>query len=84
MPRRKQQPEGLSGLAATGDRRASLEALRDLLARQLETAERDVPALARQLREVMAELDALPNPKEKSPVDELTRKRAARRSKAAS
>ena len=68
MPRRK-QPEGLSGLAATGDRRASLEALRDLLARQL--------------REVMAELDALPNPNEKSPVDELTRKRDARRSKAA-
>lgn len=82
MPRRT-QPEGLSGLAATGDRRSSLEALRDFLARQLETAERDVPALARQLREVMAELDALPNPMEKSPVDELTKKRAARRSKAA-
>lgn len=81
MPRKK--PETLSEFAAAGDRRKSLEALRDLLARQLETADRDVPALARQLREVMADLDALPNPHEKSRVDELNKRRAQRRAKAA-
>ena len=83
MARRRTQ-ETLSGLASGGDRRSTLEALRNLLAVQLETAERDVPALARQLREVMAELDSLPNPQEKSRVDELNKRRAQRRAKAAS
>ncbi len=83
MARRK-PVETLSDHAANGDRRGTLEALRNLLARQLETADRDVPALTRQLREVMAELEALPDPKETSRVDELNRKRAARRAKAAS
>ena len=83
MARRRTQ-ETLSGLAEGGDRRSTLEALRNLLAVQLETAERDVPALARQLREVMAELDSLPNPQEKSRVDELNKRRAQRRAKAAS
>lgn len=82
MPRRK-PVDSLAGHAGAGDRRAALEALRDLLARHLETADRDVPALARQLREVMAELDSLPNPQEKSKVDELNKRRAARRAKAA-
>ena len=83
MARRK-PAETLADHAAAGDRRGTLEALRNLLARQLEIADRDVPALTRQLREVMAELDALPNPKESSRVDELNRKRATRRAKAAS
>lgn len=82
MPR-KAAPSTLSGHATAGDRRAALESLRDLLARHLEIADRDVPALARQLREVMAELDSLPNPQETSKVDELNRKRTARRAKAA-
>lgn len=82
MARRK--PETLSDHAAAGDRRKSLESLRDLLARQLEISDRDVPALARQLREVMAEIDSLPNPKETSRVDELNKRRAERRAKAAS
>jgi len=83
MARRK-PVKTLSDHAANGDRRGTLEALRNLLARQLETADRDVPSLTRQLREVMAELEALPDPKETSRVDELNRKRAARRAKAAS
>jgi len=83
MARRRTQ-ETLSSLAGAGDRRGTLEALRNFLAAQLEIAERDVPALARQLREVMAEIDSLPNPQEKSRVDELNRRRAQRRAKAAS
>jgi hypothetical protein len=38
--------------------------------------------LAKQLRETMAELDALPDGKEKSTSDDLAAKRAARRSEA--
>jgi len=83
VPRARKVPETLAGLAATGDRRATLEALRNFLAAQLENSERDIPALAKQLRDTIAELDALPNPKETSRVDELNARRAARRSKAA-
>lgn len=83
MPRARKAPETLSDHAASGDRRATLEALRNFLASQLETAERDIPALAKQLRDTIAELDALPNAKETSRVDELNARRAARRSKAA-
>lgn len=80
-PRRK-PVDTLAGRAASGDRRATLEALRDLLAAQLQNADREIPALAKQLRDTLAELDGLPDAKEVSRVDELNARRSARRAKA--
>lgn len=71
---RKSLPDVVRG----GDRRASLEALRDWLALQLETAERDQAALARQLTVVLREIDELPNPAAESKLDDLANKRAIR------
>jgi len=74
----------LPEVVATGDRWASLVALRDLLAAQIEAAvPRDVAALSRQLRDVMADLDARPDAKA-SPVDELKERRTGRRKAASS
>ncbi len=52
----------LSQAAKSGDRRATLTALRDNLATAIENTEsgRDIAALSKRLMEVMAELDALP------------------------
>ncbi len=70
----------LTEVAATGDRRRTLEALRDALAANLVAADpANVAALAKQLRETVAELDGLPNAEVVSPVDVLAAKRAARR-----
>lgn len=76
-------PSGLAAAVAAG-RRDALTALRDHLALALEQAapERAAP-LAKELREVLRELDALAEPKG-STVDDLARRRAARRSAAAS
>ncbi|MGI5493873.1 hypothetical protein [Microtetraspora malaysiensis] len=75
----------VSTVVAEGDRRASLEAIRDKLARELHDAEgRDAAAIAKELRATIAELDALPGGKEVSAVDELNARRAARRADAAS
>ena len=72
----------LSEVVALGDRRASLVALRDFLAAQLLVAERDVPALARQLTNVLNEIDAIPAPDVESKLDDLGSKRAKRRAAA--
>ena len=50
--------------AASGSRRDVLEALRDKLAASIQDCDsgRDVAALSKRLMEVMAELDALPQP----------------------
>lgn len=75
---------GLEAVTSTGDRRASLEALRDRLAGAIDDPDcpaRDLAALSRQLVMVMAELDALPVP-EGSAVDTLRDELAARRSAA--
>ena len=69
----------LPEVVSAGDRRASLVALRDFLAAQLLTAERDVPALARQLTNVLNEIDAIPAPDMESKLDDLATKRAKRR-----
>lgn len=75
----------VSAVIADGDRRASLEAIRDKLGRELEQAVgRDAATIAKELRAVIAELDALPGGKEASTVDELHARRAARRADAAS
>lgn len=67
--------------AEQGDRRATLEALRDRLARQIEDTDsgRDVAALGRLLADVLAQLDSLPTSAEVSRADEIAARRAARR-----
>lgn len=53
--------------AKSGDRRATLMALRDSLAATIENCEsgRDMAALSKRLMEVMDELDAMPDPTER-------------------
>ncbi|MFI7707616.1 hypothetical protein [Nonomuraea sp. NPDC049480] len=67
-----------------GDRRKSLEAIRDKLAVELSAAEgRDAAAVAKELRATIAELEGLPDGKERSAVDELASRRADRLADAA-
>lgn len=56
--------------ARSGDKRATLEALRDKLAASVADCEsgRDVAALSKRLMEVMNELDAMPKPRAESPL----------------
>ena len=71
----------LSTVTAKGDRRQSLERLRQVLAEAIDDGPppRDLASLSRRLMSVLAELEALSEPKKgESPVDELRRKRAAR------
>lgn len=73
----------LPEIVATGDRRKSLEAVRDHLARNLVDAEgREVATIAKELRNVMAELYSLPGEREGSKSDELAERRARRRAAA--
>jgi len=82
MPARK-RPTNLTGVVATGDRVKSLEALRDVLAARLLASEDDrvVAPIAKQLSDVMRELEALTPPKVTDQVDEQRRKREERRAK---
>lgn len=74
----------LADVVAAGDRSESLRALRDFLARSLSSVEPDKAApLAKQLADVLRELDGLPQVKEANPVDDLASRRASRRSAAA-
>jgi hypothetical protein len=74
----------LPEIAATGDRLATLAALRDLLAESLiDASPRDRASLARQLTAVLAELEAAPT-QEASPVDDLAARRSSRRKAAGS
>jgi len=74
--------DSLAGVVAAGDHRGSLVALRDFLAAQLMVADRDVPALARQLTNVLNEINAVPAPDVESKLDDLESKRAKRRAAA--
>jgi hypothetical protein len=66
------------------DRRDRLEQLRDRLTEEVEAAEGPgLAPLARELRAVLAELDALPTPQAASPTDEIGSRRDERRRKAA-
>jgi hypothetical protein len=70
----------LPQIILAGDRRASLEAIRDHVAAELAVAgEQYVAGLARELRAVIAELDSLPGVREGSTSDDLVARRAARR-----
>lgn len=65
-------------------RRDDLEALRDLLRTGLPEAKvSELPALSRELRMVLAELDGLPEVGSTAPADEIARKRLERRQQAA-
>ena len=61
--------------ARSGDKRGTLEALRDKLASTIDGCEsgRDVAALSRRLIDVINELDAMPKPKPESPLEKARR-----------
>ena len=63
----------LVSAARSGNRRETLEALRDKIASSIQDCEsgRDVAALSKRLMEVMGELDALPKPSEDDDLEEL-------------
>jgi hypothetical protein len=68
-----------------GNRLKSLEALRDMLAATVQSADAPyVAALSKQLADVLREIDALNPPKQVSTIDDLAARRAERRKKAAS
>ena len=72
----------LTDAAATGDRIAALQALRDKLAQELDACEssRDTAALAGRLQSVLADLDAVGPPiAAETPLDVLRARRAERR-----
>jgi hypothetical protein len=77
----KRQPPTLDAVVAKGDRRASLEALRDGLAATFVEASPGVRAqVASQLRATLAELAGLdPVVKKVSKADDLAARRKARR-----
>jgi hypothetical protein len=71
--------DGLAGVLAGGNTRASLVALRDFLARSLEECEskRDQAGLTARLMDVMDRIAALPAPLEGTALDELAQRRAS-------
>ncbi|MET9301773.1 hypothetical protein ABZX66_20865 [Micromonospora aurantiaca] len=73
-----------SSVVRNGDRRLSLEAIRDKLAFELDEAfGRDAATIAKELASVIRELDSIPGGKEVSTVDQLAARRAARLADAA-
>lgn len=75
------ESEGLVAVAATDDTAAILRALRADLAAQYAVSPAAYRAgLARELKDTIARLDALPNKSEVSAADEIAARRAARRS----
>ena len=71
----------ISDVAAGGDRFQTLVALRDRLARDLDTAEepRDVAQLVLRLTDVLQQIDEMPTSHEVSAADEIANRRLARR-----
>jgi hypothetical protein len=73
-----------SAVIKQGDRRLSLEAIRDKLAFELDEAfGRDAATIAKELASVIRELDSLPGGKEESTVDQLAARRKKRLADAA-
>lgn len=67
------------------ERRVTLADLRKRLVEAIGEVDdvRDLPALSKELRAVMAEIDSLPGGEEADPVDDLAAQRAARLARAA-
>ena len=63
----------------TDDRRTALVALRDAVAETIDAKDsaRDIAALSKRLMEIMAELDAMPDPAAEADPVEAARKRRA-------
>lgn len=61
----------------TGDRRTALVALRDAVAETIDAKDsaRDIAALSKRLMEVMAEIDALPDPEAEASLLDAARKK---------
>ena len=71
--------QGIYEVALTGDRRRTLEAMRDKLARDMDDAPPAVVAqIAGRLAAVLAEIDGLPKSEAVSAFDELARRREDR------
>lgn len=65
----------------TNDRRSALVALRDRLAEAIDGTDsgRDIAALSKRMMEVMAQIDALPDPEaEADPVEAMRKKKGGR------
>lgn len=76
----------LSKTASAGNRLETLQSLRDLLAREIESCEssRDLAALVTRLQSVLSEIETLAPAEQKGDVvDEIAKRRAARRAGAA-
>jgi hypothetical protein len=76
----------LTESAESGDRLATLRDLRDLLARQIQGCQslRDLAALSGRLQAVLTEIAALePKKAEGDGIDEIARRRSARRTSSA-
>ena len=72
--------QDIAAAAATNDRRATLVAMRDKLAADMDAAPPAVVAqIAGRLAAILAEIDALPASEVLSPYDELEQKRRTRR-----
>jgi hypothetical protein len=74
--------DDLVSAVASGDQRAALEALRNVLARVLSDAQTKpylVPRIASELRRTLADIAKLPASAKPSLVDELIERRKARR-----
>jgi hypothetical protein len=71
----------LEQTVVSGDYRASLTALRDFLARELDDCDskRDAATLAARLQAVLADIEAIPKKSEVSAADEIAARRASRR-----
>lgn len=78
--------KNLGAVVPNGDRLASLKALRDRLAVDIDECEsaRDVAALSNRLMDVLAQIDELDSAKpveaKVNPIDEVAKRRAARKS----
>ena len=71
--------DGLVDAVRSGDRRRSLESMRDHLADRLDEADgKEAASISKELRAVMLELESIPTGEEVSTSDELAARRAAR------
>ncbi len=75
------QVSELAGIAKSGDRLATLEALRDRLAAEIDECQHrhDLASLALRLTDVLQQIDSMPQTQKVSRADEIAERRAARR-----
>lgn len=74
--------EDFAKVIASGKRRESLEAMRDLLANRLvDAGDRESAGIAKELRAIVDAIDAIPTAREESVVDNLADEVAVQRDK---